>query len=198
MKMPVTPTRLELELPAYEQSKLLQLQQVFAALCNEVSAVAQREGCWGRVRLHHLVYSDLRAAHPHVGAQHICNAVYAVSKAFRVLLSRSNLTTESPGRHSSRTKVIPMIHFVETNPVYFDRKSMSAGPDSLSILGVGGRIKIPMAIPTGFLNTFQHEGIKEITLIKYPKGSFFIEIWTNGDVQRPAMVDGHQLEKAKT
>lgn len=190
--------RLELELPACEHSMLLQLQQVFAALCNEVSAVARREGCWGRVRLHHLVYTKLRAAHPNVGAQHICNAVYAVSKAFRVLLSGPDPSSVSSGLHSSRTKVIPLIRFVESNPVYFDKKSMSAGPDGLSILGVGGRIKIPMPVSEEFLNAFKNEGIKEITLLKYPKGSFFIELWKNGEVQISSMGYRDQPEKAQT
>ena len=55
-----------------------------------------------------------------------------------------------------------------------------------------------MPVSEEFLNVFKNEGIKEITLLKYPKGSFFIELWKNGEVQISSMGYRDQPEKAQT
>jgi hypothetical protein len=74
----------------------------------------KRSRIWNRVTLHHLHYRSLREQFPSLGSQMICNAIYAVSRASRLVFqspqSPFNLTKLGP-------KPLPLLHFNNSCPV---------------------------------------------------------------------------------
>ena len=78
--------------------RLQALQSVFAEVCNALAPEVKRSRVWNRVALHHLHYRTLREKFPALGSQMICNAIYAVSRA-------SRLVFQTPGSPFNLTKL---------------------------------------------------------------------------------------------
>lgn len=152
--IPLTPT------PQQAQS-LLALQQAFASVCNALAPTVRDTRCWNRVTLHHLAYRALRDQFPQVGSQMVCNAIYSVSRTCRVIF-------QSPGSplHIQRLvdKPLPLLQFLPSAPVYFDRHTLSIRNGSLSMYTLDGRMRFQINLSPQDEDRFAKSRLQEIVL----------------------------------
>jgi hypothetical protein len=142
---------IQLQVNAEEQARLVALQQAFAEICNALVPVVRQNRCWNRVGLHHLAYHALRAQFPRMGSQMVCNAIYSVSRAYRMVPHRP----EAP---------LPALRFLPGAPVFFDRHTVSVKDGRLSMYTLDGRVRFGFALPDEILNVFTQERLREIVL----------------------------------
>ncbi|MDR1646519.1 MAG: hypothetical protein LBR88_00540 [Zoogloeaceae bacterium] len=142
---------IQLHLAEDERARLAALQQSFAALCNALVPVVRQNRCWNRVGLHHLAYHALRERFPRMGSQMVCNAIYSVSRAYRMVPKKA----EAP---------LPLLEFLPSAPVFFDRHTVSLRDRFLSIYTLDGRIRFGFATPPEILRVFSSERLREIVL----------------------------------
>lgn len=152
--IPLTPT------PQQAQS-LLALQQAFAEVCNALAPTVRDTRCWNRVTLHHLAYRALRERFPQVGSQMVCNAIYSVSRTCRVIF-------QSPGSplHIQRLadKPLPLLRFLSSAPVYFDRHTLSIRHGGLSMYTLDGRMRFQINLSPEDEERFTNLRLQEIVL----------------------------------
>ncbi|MCL2022295.1 MAG: hypothetical protein FWG81_09535 [Betaproteobacteria bacterium] len=134
-----------------EHSQLVALQQAFAELCNALVPVVRQSRCWNRVGLHHLAYHALRAQFPRMGSQMVCNAIYSVSRAYRMVAKQP----ESP---------LPRLQFLPGAPVFFDRHTVSIKAGQLSMYTLDGRVRFGFHCPQEILDVFSRGKLREIVL----------------------------------
>jgi hypothetical protein len=142
---------IQLRLTETEQARLVALQQAFAELCNALVPVVRQNRCWNRVGLHHLAYHALRARFPRMGSQMVCNAIYSVSRAYRAVPRKP----DAP---------LPLLEFLPSAPVFFDRHTVSLRDHCISIYTLDGRIRFGFAMPPDILRVFSNERLREIVL----------------------------------
>lgn len=142
---------IQLHLTEAEWARLAALQQTFAELCNALVPIVRRNRCWNRVGLHHLAYHALRARFPRMGSQMVCNAIYSVSRAYRMIPKKP----EAP---------LPLLEFLPSAPVFFDRHTVSLRDQRISIYTLDGRIRFGFAMPPEVLHIFSSERLREIVL----------------------------------
>jgi putative transposase len=131
--------------------KLFHLREAFLSVCNELTTFVVENRCWNRVALHHLSYSKTRANSP-LGSQMVCNAIFAVCKAYK-------------NRNILKDEIIPQIRFHKNRSVHFDKRTYSIKGDCISLYTLEGRIKIKMQ-PGCFQQSYLSQGIpKEAELI---------------------------------
>lgn len=148
--------------------KLEDLQKNFIDVCNSIAPVVQETRCWNRVALHHMVYHKLRAQFPNMGSQMICNAVYSVCRAARVILQHP----KSPFCvDTCPDSALPRIVFLENSPVFFDRHTLNIKGQTLSMFTLDGRIRFEIQLNKIQQTTFLRDKLKEVLLFK--KGSEF-------------------------
>jgi hypothetical protein len=147
-----------------DERRLLQLQEVFAEACNQVAPIAQQHRCWNRVALHHLTYRGLRERFPQLGSQMACNAVYAVSRACRIVYqgpnSPFNVRLATPGAH------LPLIRFKPEAPVYFDRHTLNLKGEELSLFTLEGRLHCAIDATPQQRQHLSTGQVKEIALLR--------------------------------
>lgn len=150
--------------PTSEQSaRLTALQSAFAEVCNALAPVVQQTRCWNRVGLHHLAYRSLRERFPQVGSQMICNAIYSVSRTCRLILQHPSSpfnVSRNPGAP------LPLLRFLPSSPVYFDRHTLSLKGTELSMYTLDGRMKFQAGLEPEMLSCFQEKKLREIVLAK--------------------------------
>lgn len=161
--------------------RLVRLQTEFAQACNLVSQVARATKCWNRVALHHLVYRLLRQQYPNLGSQMACNAIYSVCRACRWAYQHRG----SPFRHQESTQgSLPLLVFLPSAPVYFDRHTLSLTEGELSMYTLDGRIHFKLKVSAKDKFRFESEKLKEIALAR--SGAMFqLIFWF--DVASPAI-----------
>ena len=142
---------IQLRLTEDERARLVALQQTFAELCNALVPVVRQTHCWNRVGLHHLAYHALRARFPRMGSQMVCNAIYSVSRAYRAVARKP----DAP---------LPLLEFLPSAPVFFDRHTVSLRDHCISIYTLDGRIRFGFPIPPEILRIFTSERLREIVL----------------------------------
>jgi len=140
---------------------LKELQAQFAQVCNTLAPEVSRSRVWGRVALHHLHYKRLRAEFPRLGSQMVCNVIYAVSKAARLVFQHPS----SP-LHVSRLGPggLPLLRFAANGPVYFDRHTLSLREDGLSLYTLEGRIRFEAALQPETRSALQGVRLLEVVL----------------------------------
>lgn len=148
--------------PSPEQhARLMALQAAFAQVCNELSPVVQHTRVWNRVALHHMAYKGLREKFPALGSQMVCNAIYSVSRASRLIF-------QTPGSpfHVSRLagRGLPLLRFTDTCPVYFDRHTLSLKQGQVSMFTLDGRMKFQLALSAQQETAFHTQKLLEIVL----------------------------------
>jgi len=155
------PLRVTLNTSPEQAQRLVHLQAAFAEVCNALAPTVRDRRCWNRVTLHHLTYRDMREAFPHMGSQMVCNAIYAICRAARMLFQ----TPESPF-HLSRLKdgQLPLLHFAPSCPVYFDRHTLSIKDGQLSMYTLDGRMKFELQISEADQARFRDQKLREIYL----------------------------------
>jgi hypothetical protein len=141
--------------------RLCELRKAFAQVCNCLTPEVQASRIWSRVTLHHLYYHSMRKRFPHLGSQMVCNAIYAVSKIAKLVYQHP----QSPyniGRRSDG--MLPLLHFAETCPVYFDRHTLSIKADELSLFTMDGRMHFQLALSQLQRLIFESSKLREIAL----------------------------------
>lgn len=157
-----------------QQARLQALQQVFAQVCNALAPVVQQSRCWNRVALHHLAYRQLREQFPAMGSQMVCNAIYSVSRAARLVYQHPS----SPfcvGRGGATADVsLPRLVFMPGAPVYFDRHTLSIKPNQLSMYTLDGRMRFQLTLATEVVALFEQRRLREVLLTQRADGQFVL------------------------
>lgn len=159
--------RVQLQITAEQRARLMELQRVFAAACNHLAPLVQSTTCWNRVALHHMAYKDLRQKFPELGSQMVCNAIYSVSRACRLVYQHP----QSPF-HLQRLagKPLPRLQFSEQSPVYFDRHTLSLKDGKISMLTLDGRMRFNVPLGEREQAQFRDEKLREIVMMSEGQG----------------------------
>jgi len=144
-----------------QSARLHALQQAFAQVCNVLSPLVQQTTCWNRVALHHMAYKQLRQQFPGLGSQMVCNAIYSVSRACRVVYQHPN----SPfNAQRLAGKPLPLIQFLPQAPVYFDRHTLSLKDGQVSMFTMDGRMRFELKLSDEDEHQFRTGKLREIVL----------------------------------
>ena len=158
-----------------EQSqRLVALQQAFARVCNALAPVVRDTRCWNRVALHHMTYKALREQFPAMGSQMVCNAIYSVCRT-------SRLVYQHPGSPFNLSRLgnrpLPLIRFLPTSPVYFDRHTLSIKDGRLSMYTLDGRMRFDLALKSSDEASFHGSKLREVVLTLTADTSFELKFW---------------------
>jgi hypothetical protein len=146
---------------AQQAESLVALQHAFAEVCNAIAPTVRDTRCWNRVTLHHLAYRALRERFPQVGSQMVCNAIYSVSRTCRVIFQSPN----SPLHIQRLTdKPLPLLQFLPSAPVYFDRHTLSIRHGGLSMYTLDGRMRFQLNLSPEDEERFANTRLQEIVL----------------------------------
>ncbi len=150
-----------------QRARLVELQQVFAQACNALAPIVVQHACWNRVALHHLAYRELRQRFPGLGSQMVCNAIYSVSRACRVVYQHP----DSPFHHQRLAgKPLPRVLFLPQSPVYFDRHTLSLRNGEASMFTLDGRMRFQIALSEADEQRFLTQKLREIVLAQSGAG----------------------------
>ncbi len=155
--------RIPLQAAPEQHARLVALQAAFAQVCNALSPRVQATRTWNRVALHHLAYRELRDQFPALGSQMVCNAIYSVSRACRIVFQ----TPGSPFHISQLAgKPLPLLKFTADSPVYFDRHTLSIKAGVVSMYTLDGRMKFQLALRPEDEESFHKRKLREIVLLR--------------------------------
>jgi hypothetical protein len=186
------PLELTLTTTAEQAGRLKALQTEFAAACNAIAPVAQANRCWNRVALHHLTYHDMRQRFPQLGSQMVCNAVYSVSRTYRLILGHP----DSPWSLDKRPhQPLPLLKFQPEAPVYFDRHTLSLRSGQLSMYTLDGRIRFQLDLSPEDQQHFVDQRLREIILLN-ARGRYVLQFWFE-DQQTIPSNNGAQQDKTE-
>jgi len=111
--------------------------------------------------LHHMMYKTLREQFPQLGSQMVCNAIYSVSRTSRLVFQ----SEQSPYNiQLLGDKPLPLLQFLPSAPVYFDRHTLSLKSGSLSMFTLDGRMRFEINLSTEDLARFKTMKLNEIIL----------------------------------
>ncbi len=166
--------RIPLNASAEQQARLLALQAAFAQVCNALAPVVRESRCWNRVALHHMTYKSLREQFPALGSQMVCNAIYSVSRASRLVYQHP----DSPFNLARLgDKRLPLLNFADSCPVYFDRHTLSLKGGQLSMYTLDGRMRFKLALSPQDEAAFHEKKLREIVLSRRADGQFELAFW---------------------
>jgi len=144
-----------------QAESLSALQRLFSEACNALAPVVKDSKCWNRVALHHLAYKGLRERFPQLGSQMVCNAIYSVSRSARIVYQHP----QSPWNVAREpAKALPLLNFLPTAPVYFDRHTLSLKAGQLSLFTLDGRIRFQLNLSAADERFFGQSKLREIVL----------------------------------
>jgi len=144
-----------------QAESLAALQRLFSEVCNALAPVVKDTKCWNRVALHHLTYKGLRERFPQLGSQMVCNAIYSVSRSARIVYQHP----QSPWNVAREpAKALPLLNFLPTAPVYFDRHTLSLKAGQLSLFTLDGRIRFQLNLSAADELLFEQSKLREIVL----------------------------------
>ncbi len=162
-----TPLTIPLNTTPQQAERLIALQTAFAEACNALAPIVREQRCWHRVTLHHLTYRSLRERFPQLGSQMICNAIYSVCRASRLVYQNPN----SPFNIQQRPHApLPLLKFAASAPVYFDRHTLSLKDGKLSMYTLDGRMHFQLTLQATDEQRFDREKLHEIVLSRTPGG----------------------------
>jgi len=169
--------RIRLQTTSEQHRKLLELQCMFAAVCNALAPLVQRTACWNRVALHHLAYRPMREQFPALGSQMICNALYSVSRTSRLVYQHP----DSPfNLQKLAGRPLPCLKFLPNSPVYFDRHTLSLKEGRASMYTLDGRMRFNLPLAEEDELRFRTAKLREIVLLA--EGNEFMLSFTFGEV----------------
>ena len=150
-----------------QHARLQALQLAFAQVCNALAPVVQSTGCWNRVALHHLAYKAMRQRFPALGSQMVCNALYSVSRASRLVYQHP----QSPfNLQRLAGKPLPTLRFLPQSPVYFDRHTLSLKAGQASMYTLDGRMRFNLPLAEQDEQRFRTARLREIVLLSIDDG----------------------------
>jgi hypothetical protein len=161
--------RLRLDTSPAQRTRLLELQVAFARLCNTLAPVVRDTRCWNRVALHHMTYKGLREQFPEIGSQMVCNAIYSVCRASRLVYQhpKSPFNVARVGE-----RPLPLLRFADNCPVYFDRHTLSLKAGQVSMYTLDGRMRFQLALRPEDEAAFHAQKLREIVLSQQADGGF--------------------------
>lgn len=159
-----------------QRRRLVDLQSAFAEACNVLAPVVRDTRCWNRVALHHMMYKPLRARLPAMGSQMVCNAIYSVCRASRLVYQgeKSPFNVQRWG-----AKPLPLLRFTENSPVYFDRHTLSLRDGQLSMYTLDGRMKFQLVLAPEVESLLLMGKLHEIVLARRSDGGFQLSLVLN-------------------
>jgi hypothetical protein len=182
--MNISTLSIPLTTTAEQVDKLIALQNAFAMVCNALAPVVRDTRCWSRVALHHMMYRSLREQFPQIGSQMVCNAIYSVSRTSR-LIFQAEQSPFNIQRYADKT--LPLLQFLPTAPVYFDRHTLSIKPGSLSMYTLDGRMRFEVNLSAEDLARFKTLKLSEVVL-NHTNSAFTLNF---------SFVDGQALGEAE-
>lgn len=164
-----------------QAARLAALQAAFAEACNALAPLAAQHRCWNRVALHHLAYRQMRERFPDLGSQMVCNAIYSVSRTSRTVYQHP----ASPF-HLSRwgQRPLPVLRFLSTAPVYFDRHTLSLKAGQVSLFTLDGRMRFELGLAAADEQRFRDGKLREIVLSR--QGETFVLTFSFTDLGQDA------------
>jgi len=141
-------------LPTPEQkASLVRTIEVFNDACNYISQVAFKEKKFGQVRLHHLCYRYIRDTYG-LSSQMTVRAIGKVKESYR---------TEKKTLHK----------FKKHSALVYDQRILTfRGLDTVSILSINGRYKIPIVF--GSYAKLEQRRVRGQADLLYKKGNLFL------------------------
>jgi IS605 OrfB family transposase len=152
---------IKLETIKEQGQKFFNLGEAFFSACNQLVPFVIEHRCWNRVALHNLTYSTIRASSP-LGSQMVCNAIFAVCKAYK-------------NRNILKDEAVQPIRFHKNRSVHFDKRTYSIKGNVLSLYTLEGRISVPMRMGEFQQNLFSQGICKEAELI-CKKGRWYFNL----------------------
>ena len=149
-----------------QEARLLLLQTEFARACNHLAGAAAVNRCSNRVKLHHRGYYTVREAMPALGSQMTCNAVAAVVRSYKSLVSNN------PGLRKTDW---PLITFKSSGSVHFDKCTYSIKGKAISLFTTEGRIIVPMKLGE-FQGKYLDIGIPKEAELVCRKGRYYFNL----------------------
>lgn len=175
-----------------QRQRLEALQQAFAQVCNALALVVQESRCWNRVALHHMMYKSLRSQFPAMGSQMVCNAIYSVCRASRLIYQGE----KSPFNvHRLGDAPLPLLRFADNCPVYFDRHTLSIRGGQLSMYTLDGRLRFELALAPKVESLLLQGKLHEIVLSRQHDGNYQLRFLLN---EMPEPADAVQLNPAES
>lgn len=171
-----------------QQARLQALQRAFAQVCNALAPLVQASRCWNRVALHHLAYRQLRERFPEVGSQMVCNAIYSVSRAARLVYQHPR-SPFNVGRGGGVQPALPLLRFLPAAPVFFDRHTLSMKQNQLSMYTLDGRMRFQLTLPAEQVALFERSRLREVVLSSRPDGQFVLA-FVLADAEGGGVADG--------
>ena len=166
--------RIPLNTSPEQRGRLLALQAAFAQVCNALAPTVRETRCWNRVALHHMTYKALREQFPAMGSQMVCNAIYSVSRASRLVYQHP----DSPFNLARLgDKRLPLLNFADSCPVYFDRHTLSLKGGQLSMYTLDGRMRFQLTLRQQDEAAFHEKKLREIVLSRRLDGNFELTFW---------------------
>ncbi len=158
---------IRLGLSPEQAGRLQALQRLFADACNFLAPTVASTRCWNRVGLHHMAYRVLRERFPQLGAQMACNAIYSVSRAARRVYQDPD---SAWGVARRGAKPLPVLRFLPSAPVFFDRHTLSLKGGMLSLFTLDGRLRFSVNVPDEVEARFANDKLREVVLISDAQG----------------------------
>lgn len=183
--MMISSVRIHFPASEAQAQSLLRLQVVFAEACNALAPLVREHRCWNRVALHHLAYRQMREAFPGLGSQMICNAIYSVSRAARLVYQHPSSPWCIQG---AAQRPLPLLRFSETAPVYFDRHTLSLRRGGVSMYTLDGRMLFEIELSPELEARFRNEKIREIILSRDVEGFFLCFTFADGEAAEASPV----------
>lgn len=134
-----------------QEARFLALREQFLSVCTGLVPIVIEKRCWNRVVLHNLAYSKMRAGSS-LGSQMVCNAIFAVCKAYKA-------------KTLSKDQDVPAIRFHKGKSIHFDKRTYTISERSISLYTLEGRIKVPMAMGPFQQSLFSQGEPREAELI---------------------------------
>jgi len=182
--------RIPLQATPEQAARLQALQAAFAQVCNALAPLVQQTRTWNRVALHHIAYKQMRERFPALGSQMVCNAIYSVSRAARVVFQSPN----SPYRLQRLGDApLPLLHFADAAPVYFDRHTMSIKDGQLSMYTLDGRLRFHLGLKPEVEQRFHHDKLREIVLARRGAGYELAFRFDDGQGDAPGPLPASEL-----
>jgi len=182
--------RIPLQATPEQAARLQALQAAFAQVCNALAPLVQQTRTWNRVALHHMAYKQMRERFPAMGSQMVCNAIYSVSRAARVVFQSPN----SPYRLQRLGDApLPLLHFADAAPVYFDRHTMSIKDGQLSMYTLDGRLRFHLGLKPEVEQRFHHDKLREIVLARRGAGYELAFRFDDGQGDAPGPLPASEL-----
>jgi IS605 OrfB family transposase len=164
-------------LPSVEQrAALLQTMKRYNEACNKVSAIAYHDHDWNKFRLQKKMYAGLRQDY-HLPAQLTIRSIKKVCDSYKANVENIRIRNQGLPRDKPR-EILKQQQFKIYGAIAYDARCLSwKGRDHVSILTLGGRIKVPIVL-SGKNASHELENIRgKADLIYWKKQLYLVVVY---------------------